>query len=258
MNKRVEEFLPKYTEIVQNCENHMFASVDTELKRQSMRNLTGLARREWRLRLEVIRAGDENAANQMLSLQCLTNALRYELKMWIEMDNEQYGTAWDALIDAQRSAESARSAHEMSHACNVNECLSKLEAYEAFLFPPQQFNSPAIFVEKWKCTLCDADYSACDHIAGEPYCGFFCQREPVNILDVREMSLVDDPKDKKARVYEVILDEDTARNQLTWATRDLTEEEREEYWNDSESEIGIKSIAITADDVDPHFEDYFP
>jgi hypothetical protein len=258
MNERIESFLPKYTEIVQNCERHLFASVDAGLKRRSMRNLTGLARRERRLKLDIIREEDENAANQMLALQCLTNALRYELKMWIEMDNEQYDTAWNVLIDAQGAAEGARSAHRISHGCSVNRYLSKLDSYMSVLFPPQQFNSPAIFVEKWECNLCGTDYSECPHIAGEPYWGFFCQRKAVNILDAREMALVNNPKDKKARIYEVILDENTVRDQLTWDTRDLTKEEREQYGEDQGSGLRIKSIAMTADDVDPNFEDYFP
>ena len=258
MNDTIKSFLPKYTEIVQDCEKHVFASIDTSLKRHSIKNLTGLAKREDRLKSEIIREGDEDPANQMLALQCLTNSLRYELMMWIDIDEGEYDTAWNSLINAQDAAKSARSAHEISQMCNVERYSAKLDASEAILFPPQQFNSPAIFVESWECNLCGIDYSECPHIAGMAYWGHFCRRVPTKIIDTREVSLVDNPKDKKARIYEVILDGNTVRDQLTRETRVLTEEEEEKYDVDPDDGLTIKSIAMTPDNQGTDFENYFP
>lgn len=258
MNETVEEFVEEYTETVQSCEKFSFLPRGAEYQKEAIKDLTELLEKSAQLRMEVIKQEDEEAANQILALRCMINALRYELKMWVDLKETAWDKAWNALVDAQGSARSARSAHEIAVQCNVENYLRKLDMIEKFAFPPQKFNSPGLYVENFLCSICGEDYNECEHIAGEPYWGFFCQRVVDGVLGTREVSIVDNPEDKKARVTEHITDDGMIRNQLTWKKREMDEEEKENYEDRSEDDLIIRGIVMTADDTETDFSEYFP
>ncbi|WP_147437797.1 MULTISPECIES: hypothetical protein [unclassified Halorubrum] len=201
---------------------------------------------------------DEDAANQNLMFRCMINSLRHELKMWIDLNKKSWDKAWDALVDSQTFAKSAISAHETHDKCNVREYIEKLEKIEETVFPSQNFNSPEIYVEKFTCTICEDDYSDCDHIAGNPYWGRFCQRQAENIMGMRGAALVDNPKDKKARLQDHVTDDGMIRDQMTWEKREMTEEEKEKYEGQTEDHFVFRATLMTADDTPTDFRNYFP
>lgn len=258
MNEIVEEFVEEYAETVQTCEKFTFLPRGIEYQKEAIQDLSNLLEKSAKIRIELIEQEDEEAANQVLALRCMINALRFELKMWIDLKQEAWGKAWNALVDAQDSARSARSAHEIAVQFNVKNYLGKLEMVEKFVFPPQTFNSPGLYVENFLCSICGEDYSECDHIAGEPYWGFFCQRVVDGVLGTREVSIVDNPEDKKARVTEHITDDGMIRDQLTWKKREMDEEEQEKYADRSGDDFIIRGIVMTPDDTETDFTEYFP
>lgn len=258
MNKTLEEFVKEYTETVHSCEKFCFLPRGVDYQKESIKDLSELLEKSAQIRIEMIEQADEAAANQVLTLRCMINALRYELKMWIDLKEEDWGMAWNALVDAQDSARSAKSAHEIAVQCNVKNYLGKLDMIEKFVFPPQTFNSPGLYVENFLCSICGEDYSDCTHIAGEPYWGFFCQRVVDGILGTREVSIVENPEDKKARVTEHITDDGMIRNQLTWNKREMNEDEKENYDDQSDEGFTIRGIVMTASDTDTDFTEYFP
>lgn len=129
---------------------------------------------------------------------------------------------------------------------------------EKFVFPPQTFNSPGLYVETFLCSICGEDYSECEHIAGEPYWGFFCQRVVDNIVGTREVSIVENPEDKKARMTEHITDDGMIRDQLTWKKREMTEDEKENYEDQDDDSLITRGIVMTADDSETDFTEYHP
>lgn len=258
MNEKVEGFLERYTETIQSCERFGFLPRGIEYQKEGIKNLSELLEDSGQIRIEVIEQGDEEAANQILALRCMINALRYELKMWIDLKEEDWGKAWNALVDAQDSGRSARSAHEIAMHCNVGDYLEKLEILEKFVFPPQTFNSPGMYIDNFVCSICGEDYSECEHIAGEPYWGFFCQKIVDGLLGAREVSIVDNPKDKKARVTEHITDDGMIRDQLTWEKREMDEEEKENYENRTDDDFITRGIVMTPDDKEVDFSNYHP
>ncbi|TQQ82975.1 hypothetical protein EGH24_05945 [Halonotius terrestris] len=258
MNKTIEEFVEEYTETVQDCERFTFLPRGESYQKEAIKSLSELLEKSGDIRMEMIEQGDEEAANQVLALRCMIQALRYELKMWIDLKEEDWGSAWNALVDAQDSAKSARSAHDLAEQCNVENYLGKLEMVEKFVFPPQTFNSPGLYVETFLCSICGEDYSECEHIAGEPYWGFFCQRVVDNIAGTREVSIVENPEDKKARMTEHITDDGMIRDQLTWKKREMTEEEKENYEDQDDDSLITRGIVMTADDSETDFTEYFP
>ena len=258
MNERVEEFIEEYTDTVESCEKFGFLPREVEYQREAIEDLSKLLEKSAEVRMEVIEQGDEEAANQILALRCMINALRYDLKMWVDLKEEKWDSAWNALVDAQDSAKSARTAHEIAEQCNAKNYLNKLEMIENSVFPPQNFNSPGLYVESFSCSICGEDYSECQHIAGEPYWGFFCRRVVDNIVGTREVSLVENPEDKKARVTEHITDDGMVRDQLTWKKREMNEEEKENYGDEPDDGFIIRGIVMTADDNETDFAEYFP
>lgn len=258
MNEIVEEFVEEYTETVQSCEKFCFLPREIYYQKDAIKDLSELLEKSAQIRIEVIEQDDEEAANQVLTLRCMINALRYELKIWIDLKEGDWGKAWNALVDAQDSARSARSAHEIAVQCNVTNYLGKLDMIEKFVFPPQTFNSPGLYVENFLCSICGEDYSECEHIAGEPYSGFFCQRVVDGVLGTREVSIVENPEDKKARVTEHITDDGMIRNQLTWNKREMDKEEKENYGDQSDDGFIIRGIVMTPDDTETDFTEYFP
>jgi hypothetical protein len=258
MNDTVEDFVETYTEVVESCERYAFLPRSIEFQRESIKNLTELFEESAQIREDVIREGDEDAANQVLALRCMINALRYELKMWIDLKEENWDVAWNSMVDAQEFAKTARSAHDIAEQCNATNYLHKLEAIEEVIFPPQMFNSPALLVDRFTCSICRENYRECDHIAGQPYWGYFCQRVVDEIAGTREVSIVDNPEDKKARITEFITDDDTIRDRLTWEETELDDDEKEQYAEQSDDGLIIRGIVMTASDTGTDFTEYFP
>lgn len=258
MNEAVIEFAEDYTEVVESCERFAFLPRHIDHQRKSIEELTHLLARSAKVRIEMIEEEDENAANQILALRCMMNALRFELKMWIDLKEENWAKGWDSMVDAQDSAKSAGAAHEIAQRVNVDGYLSKLQMIEEVVFPPQMFQSPGLFVERFTCSICGNDYSDCKHIAGKPYWGFFCRRIVEDTAGVREVSIVTNPEDKKARIVDFITDEGTVRNRLTWEESELDAEDQAKYGNQSEGDLITRGIVMTSEDTGSDFSEYFP
>lgn len=258
MNENVKLFLEHYTDVITDCEKFAFLPRDIQYQKKSVKKLTELLGESADVREAVILEEDEEAANQILALRCMINAVRYDLKMWIDIKQGEWDKAWNSLVDAQESAKSGRTAHDIALHCNVENYLSKLEYIEKFLFPPQNFNSPEIIVSRFICSLCNEDYNECNHIAGQSYWGFFCQRVVDDIATMRASAIVENPKDKKARITEHITEDNMIRNQMTWTKKEMTEEEKEKYEDKSNDQFVMRGILLTADDNPTDFSEYFP
>src|SRR5215216_1029710 len=79
----------------------------------------------------------------------------------------------------------------------------------------QMFMSAGVVIKSSKCSICDALYEDCEHIKGKVYMGRFCGRMITDVAEIKEVSVVEDPADKRARVL-VIGDGTTERDYMTW------------------------------------------
>jgi hypothetical protein len=184
----------------------------------------------------------------------MARALRSELQMWIRLKNEEWESAWDSLIDAQEWASSAKSADQISRFCGVDEYKEKLSNHEKFLFPPHQYVSPGMVVNSYECSICGEEYDSCPHLEGVAYNGVFCNRV-LRDIEFTEVSLVDEPHDKRARVRGHYVD-DGFRNQMTWEVNEDKEQdpvgEIPDYIDDEEVNdfLQIEATVMAANDVD--------
>jgi len=140
---------------------------------------------------------DEARANLMLGFKCVISSLGSEIQMWLLLKSEEPEAAWDCLIEAQNAALSAGRAHPgFAH---LDEHFQRLEAIEQLLFPPQVFMSSGLIVGRQTCSICQADYEACDHVPGRPYWGRFCQIQSHDI-QLDHAAVVEHPADKRCRL----------------------------------------------------------
>jgi len=216
MNKEIELFLKEFNEVIRECEKFCFMSRGKEFQQEAIKKLTILMQKATSLKEQLIKVKDENSANTMLSLENLIDAMINELEMWIALKEGNPNKAWDFLINAQSAVRTAAQAHSIGIDLNAEGYANKLHLLEKLLFPPQMFFSPGFVIEKAECSICGKEYGECEHIVGKAYMGMMCYRKITKIKDIREVSLVEEPANKHARILQRTDDDGVTRDFMTW------------------------------------------
>ncbi len=215
MNKAVELFLKEFNEVIRECGKFCFMSRGKEFQQEAVKKLTTLKQKATSLKEQMITIKDENSANTMLSLENLIDAMINELEMWIALREDNPNKAWDFLINAQYAIRTAAQAHSIATDLNAEGYADKLHLLEKLLFPPQMFFSPSFVIEKAECSICGREYGECEHIVGKAYMGKMCYITIVKIKEVKEVSIVEEPANKHARMLQ-FTDEGVTRDFMTW------------------------------------------
>lgn len=213
MNEKVKAFQNEFNEVAKECQKFCFMSRAKEFQVEACKKLDMLRKKASALKEQMIASMDEDSANAMLSFEEMIDMLVNELKMWIALKEDNPNLAWDFLINAQGAGRTAMQAHEV--ASHLEGYIERLHALEKLLFPPQIFFSPSIVIEHSKCSICGQEYGECDHVVGRAYMGKMCARIITSVKEIREISLVQEPANKHARVLR-IRDGGVIRDFLTW------------------------------------------
>lgn len=169
--------------------------------------------RELKLKQVVWRA--ESDANLILAFEFIFTALIEELQFYIALKEDRIDDAWNLLVAAQISAQSALSSHDVATGLNVAGFFKKLIALEKLLFPQVLFASCGLIVKESRCSICEEDYDTCDHIKGKPYWGELCSRI-ITAQELLEVSLVRNPANKACRATVISDENNIARDPFTW------------------------------------------
>jgi len=215
MNKEVESFLKEFIEVIRECEKFCFMSRGKEFQQEAVKKLTTFKQKVTSLKEQMIKVKDEDSANTMLSLEDLIDAMINELKMWIALKEDNPNEAWDFLINAQSAVRTAAQAHSIAVDLNAEGYANKLHLLEKLLFPPQMFFSPGLIIEKAECSICGKEYGECEHIVGKAYMGKMCYKIITKIKEMKEVSIVEEPANKHARMLQ-FTDEGVTRDFMTW------------------------------------------
>lgn len=215
MTEEVDSLLEEYREIAREAQTLTFLPRDIELQKQAVEDLNEFINKLNSCQIVAIENGEEENANLILAMRCCCKAVRSELKMWIGTKNGSWVDAWDHLIDAQEFLKSAQAAHEFTRTGDIDRLRSKYDWIEKFVFPPQMYLSPGLVVDKYLCSICGGDYQNCEHLAGLPYWGQICSRI-IEDAKTREVSVVDQPEDKKCRITHFSTDDGKVRDRMTW------------------------------------------
>ncbi|MCD2200833.1 hypothetical protein LPA44_13150 [Halobacterium sp. KA-4] len=151
---------------------------------------------------QAVKQRNENpkCANRILSIEEAGKAWSLALQMWSELRAEEWESAWDKMVYAQRHAQASVRADMLGDKLNMTPFYKRLNIIEELLFPDQLFSSTGMQIGTGICTLCESEYSECHHIKGQAYNGEFCVVRLEDPKEVDHLALVEDPDDKTLRV----------------------------------------------------------
>jgi len=211
-----------YENLKEEIEPLLFLARDRDLQEHGAALSRKFVDESHRARLTAIMAGNERAANDLLGLAAIGNSLACELDVYVLLKDGQSESAWNRLIDAQDAIAAASRAS--SSFTNLRAKFDHLREMEKWFFPPQSFTSAGLIAGKQDCSICRADYSKCDHIAGRPYMGRFCNIELKNIRP-DHVALVESPYDRRCRIISFSVP-GGRRNKMTWVITPAAEVEK--------------------------------
>ena len=61
-----------------------------------------------------------------------------------------------------------------------------------------------MIVDRSECSICRKEYSECDHITGKSYMGKMCARIIKEFKELRDVSVVYEPADKRCRIVKMV------------------------------------------------------
>lgn len=190
----------------------VFIARDSSLQRACVSNLEAVHALIDAARREAASEGDANAANFLLGLKCAAIAFASELQVYLRLKDEKPEEAWDALIDTQDAFAAALRADRRF--AFLEPAATRAKELETYLFPPQMFLSAGMIVRKQVCSICDEDYSECDHLEGLPYCGEFCAVQLAEV-EADHVAIVEEPANRRCRITSFSVPGGT-RNRMTW------------------------------------------
>jgi len=225
MRNEVKDFLKKFDDTLIEIEIERFLCLvsDKHYQKEAIDKLIKLKQQVGSLKEKMINDSDEENANILLSVECMAEAIISELRMWIALKEDKANEAWEYLVDAQSAISTALQSHEIALKSNGERYANKLHLIEKLIFPPQVFLSLGFVVEESKCSICDKDYEECEHIVGKAYMGKMCC-QIITKADLKEISVVTGPADKKARIL-TVTERNITRDYLTW--RIIKDEEKD-------------------------------
>jgi len=194
----VIEWLTRFNEEINAAYRFSFPVRDKALKSATADSLNSFLDELESQRIDRRDAQDADGANLFLGLCCYARSMIQLLQMWIALRDDDAIDAWDSLVGAQDSARAAMRAHQLC-ASKLNDYIAYLDSMEQILFPPQQFVSFSYAVRDTDCSLCNAPYHKCDHVAGLPYNGEFCVEVIRKVSTVDQAAVADLPVDKRCR-----------------------------------------------------------
>lgn len=207
-NKIVQSF----NKLTEEAQTMTFATRDLGLQKDARKKLLRFRNRIKKWKDKFAQARESDMANRFLSIELTNLSLIAELTMWIDLKENRPEKAWDSLIEAEEWASAAMRAHPCGYHLEHN--LRKLHMIERIVFPPQTFVSVGAVVRNEECSICGEAYRDCEHIAGRAYMGELCS-VICRGVEPREVSIVDDPADKRCRVTH-FSEAGGRRNKMTW------------------------------------------
>jgi hypothetical protein len=218
-----EELQNEFESVGTDVQAMNFAGRALELQKAAWKSSGLFLKKLSRVKKAAVRRNRDRAANEVLAMELAILAVRFELRMWIELGLPRPERAWDQLINAQEALESAAAVRRQLgfDANQLDNLLKRLLFIERWVFPPQTFLSVGGVAARRECSICGACYEECDHIAGRAYGGKLCAPIVREFLELHEVSIVPEPADKRCRVTH-FSDSGKSRNKMTWRLESRT------------------------------------
>ena len=190
---------PETVEVLEKALKYLFITRDKTVLNEQLSSLIKLKSTISQTKYQFIHQQNENNANKWYSIEEICLSIIEALKMFILLKENDPDAAWNHLIDAQNRAHWSNNAYQLSSFLQ-KECISRFHNIEVVLFPPQIFQSVSMVTVKSECSICNQDFSQCDHIRGEVYMGESCTETATEIGEVHHVAFVEHPDDKCCRL----------------------------------------------------------
>ena len=161
---------PETVKVLEKALKYLFITRDKTILNEQLSSLIKLKSTISQTKYQFIHQQNENNANKWYSIEEICLSIIEALKMFILLKENDPDAAWNHLIDAQNRAHWSNNAYQLSSFLQ-KECISRFHNIEVVLFPPQIFQSVSMVTVKSECSICNQDFSQCDHIRGEVYMG---------------------------------------------------------------------------------------
>ncbi len=204
----------EYCNFIDSCGKFSFYTRSTDIQRKKVLECENYLYVIKQYKAHAIESNNENIANQFFHMQCMVNAMKSSLLMWIQLKEGKFEDAWTRLVDAQEYTFIALRIIDCEGVRNFE---SRLKGAEDALFPGWKiFNSPGFVETIGNCSICHSPFSACDHIENDIYMGRLCQRIDRKIVRVDHLAFVENPRDRRCIITKISDDEGNVIDYFTW------------------------------------------
>lgn len=189
------EIHEEFCSFIDSCSKFSFYTRSIEIQRQKVTECDKHLVVIKQYKSQAIERNNEHVANQFFHMQCMINALKSFLLMWIEIKENSFENAWTHLVDAQEYTSIALRINDYDGIRNFE---ARLKGAEDSLFPGWKIYNSSGFVETiGKCSICHNSFSECNHVENEIYMGSLCQRIDRKIVRIDHVALVENPRDRR-------------------------------------------------------------
>lgn len=198
LSSKIEQFIEHYNDVLLKSQNIAYFVRGKEFQEREIERINELIDKFDSIKNECKEANIEEKANLIQCLKYVAISIKNELMFILNLKNDEIDLAWDNLIVAQNMIELSRKNQPYNRDYLIG-YQNKLLAYEQILFPKITFHSRGCIVGETQCSICNQNYNECSHIKGKLYMGELCSEIIYKILELEEVSIVDNPDDKRCR-----------------------------------------------------------
>jgi hypothetical protein len=204
----------EFVTFIDSVAKHNVFTRSTKLQEQLIQNCSEIINQLKSFKYQAIQHEQEHEANQLFHMQCVINALKSSLSIWVNLKKSEFLNAWISLVDAQ---DYVNIAFKVADYEGLRKFEQKLQFIEESIFPDwAYFNSTGHIETIGKCSICGLSFLKCDHIEDMVYMGRLCRRIGFEITEFNHTSLVDIPKDKRCVMTKISEDSGQMIDYFTW------------------------------------------
>lgn len=219
MTDEITEIIGEYNIVIKEFLSLNYLLRDSNLQEIHIGNLEKFKEIIKFRKHQFIEQKNEFFANMFFHFQCVLNAIRSNLELWILIKDQKYYEAWVKLVDAQEYLEVALRIDGDHY--GINDLFDVLQQIERLIFPGWPLYNSCGFIERGgKCSICNEKFGNCEHLEGIVYMGRLCQRINREFVRFDHSALVKNPYDRRCIIQWISTDDGKKRDYITWGVTD--------------------------------------
>lgn len=210
----IEEIHENYCDFIESCGKFNFYTRSKTTQEEKIAECSQYIRLIKSYKNQAIENNSEKVANKFFHMQCMINATKSFLLMWVKLKEDDFNKSWSHLIDAQEYISIALRLDDYEGVRNLEE---RLKGAEDSIFPNWAiYNSPSFVESIGKCSICNESFLKCTHIENTIYMGRMCHRVDREIINIDHFAFVENPRDRRCVITKISDDEGNEIDYFTW------------------------------------------